>query len=110
MTTGITRASFGKELRDYIIITIAMMSYAIGWGVFLLPNNITTGGVAGVSSILYWATGFPVQLSYFIINGLLLLVALRVLGWRFCVKTVYAVAVLTVKNSSSTAWCKLRIQ
>ena len=96
MTATINRASFGKELRDYIIITIAMMSYAIGWGVFLLPNNITTGGVAGVSSILYWATNIPVQVSYFIINGLLLVVALRVLGWKFCVKTVYAVAVLTV--------------
>ena len=52
MTARISKASFGKELRDYIIITIAMISYAIGWGIFLLPNNITTGGVAGVSSIL----------------------------------------------------------
>ena len=96
MTATITKGSFGKELRDYILITIAMLSYAIGWGVFLLPNNITTGGVAGVSSILYWATGIPVQLSYFVINGILLLIALRVLGWRFCVKTVYAVTVLTI--------------
>ena len=96
MTATINRASFGKELRDYVIIAIAMMSYAIGWGVFLLPNNITTGGVAGVSSILYWATGIPVQLSYFIINGALLAVALKVLGWKFCVKTVFAVVTLTV--------------
>ena len=96
MTGTINRASFGKELRDYVIIAIAMMSYAIGWGVFLLPNNITTGGVAGVSSILYWATGIPVQLSYSIINGALLAVALKVLGWKFCVKTVFAVVTLTV--------------
>ena len=96
MTKTITRSAVGKELRDYIMITIAMLSYAIGWGVFLLSNNITTGGVAGVTSILYWATGIPVQFSYFVINGALLLVALRILGWRFCVKTIYAVTVLTV--------------
>ena len=96
MTATITKASIGKELRDYTMITIAMLSYAIGWGVFLLPNSITTGGVAGVTSILYWATGIPVQLSYFVINGALLVVALRVLGWRFCVKTVYGVTMLTV--------------
>ena len=96
MTGTINRASFGKELRDYIIIAIAMMSYAIGWGVFLLPNNITTGGVAGVSSILYWATKIPVQVSYFVINGALLLVALKVLGLKFCLKTIFAVTVLTV--------------
>ena len=99
MTATITKASIGKELRDYTMITIAMVSYAIGWGIFLLPNNITTGGVAGVSSILFWATGIPVQVSYFVINGLLLAAALRVLGWRFCVKTVFAVTTLTVSIS-----------
>ena len=96
MTKANVRAGFGKELRDYIIIAIAMMSYAIGWGVFLLPNNITTGGVAGVSSILYWATKIPVQVSYFVINGALLLVALKVLGLKFCLKTIFAVTVPTV--------------
>ena len=96
MTKANVRAGFGKELRDYIIIAIAMMSYAIGWGVFLLPNNITTGGVAGVSSILYWATKIPVQVSYFVINGALLLVALKVLGLKFCLKHIFAVTVLTV--------------
>ena len=96
MNTTITKASVGKELRDYMMITIAMLSYAIGWGVFLLPNNITTGGMSGVASILYWATGIPVQLSYSTINGLLLLGALKILGWKFCVKTVYAVTVLTI--------------
>ena len=103
MTPIVTRASLAKELRDYVMITIAMLSYAIGWGIFLLPNNITTGGVAGVSSLLFWATGAPVQLSYSVINGVLLLVALHVLGWRFCVKTVYAVTVLTVSIGVVTA-------
>ena len=91
-----TKASIGREFRDYVMITIAMLSYCIGWTVFLLPNSITTGGVAGVTSILYWATGIPVQFSYFVINAILLLFALRILGWRFCEKTIYAVTVLTV--------------
>ena len=85
-----------KEVRDYIVIVIAMMSYAIGWGVFLLPNNITTGGVAGVSSILFWGTGVPAQIYYFVINSILLLIALKVLGLKFCIKTIFAVTVLTV--------------
>ena len=103
MNTTISKASVSKELRDYVMITIAMLSYAIGWGVFLLPNSITTGGMSGVSSILYWATGIPVQLSYSIINGALLLGALKVLGWKFCMKTVYAVAVLTASISIVTS-------
>ena len=94
-----TKKTLMSELRDYAMITIAMLSYCIGWTIFLLPNNISTGGVAGVSSILYWATGFPAQLSYFIINLVLLACALAILGWRFCVKTIYAVTVLTVSSS-----------
>lgn len=85
-----------KEVRDYLLLAIGMMSYCIGWTVFLLPNNITTGGIAGVSSLLFWGVNIPVNLSYFIINAILLLFALRILGWRFCVKTVFGVAILTV--------------
>ena len=98
-----TKAGVWAEVRDYLTIAVGMMSYCIGWGIFLLPNNITTGGVAGVSSILYWGTGIPVQHSYFVINAILLLVALRVLGWKFCMKTIYAVTVLTLGVAWVTA-------
>lgn len=100
----LSKAFILKEFRDYVLIFIAMMSYCIGWAVFLLPNDITTGGVAGVSSILYWATGLPVQYSYFFINALLLLIALRILGLKFCVKTIYAVLVLTTGISVATTY------
>lgn len=99
----ITKASVFAEIRDYLVIAIGMLSYCIGWGIFLLPNNITTGGVAGVSSILFWGTGIPVQTSYSVINGILLLIALRILGLRFCLRTIYAVAVLTFGVAFVTA-------
>ena len=89
------KKSIINELRDYLMITIAMISYCIGWNVFLLPNNITTGGVPGISSVVYWGTGIPVQVTYFVINAFLLIAALKILGWKFCVKTIYAVVVLT---------------
>lgn len=74
-----------------------MLSYCIGWSIFLLPNNITTGGVPGIASILEWSPlHIPAQTSYFVINAGLLLMAFKILGWKFCVKTVYAVVVLTV--------------
>ena len=58
-TVKMDRKSLYKEVRDYVMITIAMLSYCIGWTVFLLPNNITTGGVPGISSIIFWGTGLP---------------------------------------------------
>lgn len=100
---SISKALFLTELRDYVMIFIAMMSYCIGWTIFLLPNDITTGGVPGISSIIFWGMGIPVQWTYFVINAVLLVVALKILGWKFCVKTVYAVTVLTVATTLVTA-------
>ena len=88
-----------RQLRDYGIITIAMMLGVIGLNLFLLPNEITTGGIMGVASIVYWGTGIPVQNTFFVLNGVLLLVALKVLGWHFCAKTIYGVVVFTVVSA-----------
>lgn len=88
-----------RELRDYLMIAIGMVLYATGWTVFLLPNDITTGGVPGIASIVYFATGFPVQYTYFAINCFLLMLSIYILGWKFSIKTVYAVITLTLLTS-----------
>lgn len=100
--TSTVKRILNSEFFDYVMIAIGMIAYGMGWTLFLLSNDITTGGVAGVSSLLYWGMGVPVQVSYFAINALLLLGALKVLGFRFCLKTIYAVAVLTLLLSFFT--------
>ena len=100
---GVSKTTLWNEFKDYVTIFIAMMSYCIGWNIFLLPNSITTGGVPGISSVIFWGTGIPVQWTYFGINAILLLIALRVLGWKFCVKTIFAVVVLTVSTTYVSA-------
>lgn len=85
-----------REAKDYLMIALGMIMYGIGWTVFLLPNDLPSGAVPGIASIIYWATGFPVQYTYLIINFSLLAIALKILGWKFCVKTIWAVGVLTV--------------
>lgn len=90
-----TKAEVVSELKDYVIITFGLICYALGWVAFLLPYQITTGGTTGVGAIIYYATGFPMQWSYFIINGALMLMAIKVLGPRFSIKTTYAIFGLT---------------
>lgn len=84
-----------EEFKNYVEITVGLILYSIGWTVFLLPNDITTGGVPGIASIVYFATGLPVQFVYFPINFALLVCSIKILGWRFSVKTVYAVFAMT---------------
>ena len=91
--------SIYRTVRDYAIIAIAMIMGVIGLNLFLVPNEITMGGTMGVAEIVYWGTGIQTQYTYFAINAALLIAALKVLGWRFCVKTVYAVLVFTVASS-----------
>ena len=91
----LTRQGAMRELKDYLMIALGMVMYGIGWTVFLLPNDITTGGVPGIASIVYFAIGLPVQYVYFGINVLLLMLAIWQLGWKFSIKTVFAVFTLT---------------
>ena len=38
------KAEIMREVKDYIYITLGLISYALGWAAFLLPYQITTGG------------------------------------------------------------------
>ena len=84
-----------NELKDYIGITLALVLYAFGFTFFLMPYEIVTGGVAGIAAIVYYATSFNNSYTYFLINASLLVVALKILGVKFLMKTIYATLMLS---------------
>ncbi len=84
-----------NEAKDYIFMTLGIMLYAFAWTVFLLPYEIVTGGVTGLSAIIFYATGVPIEWSYLVINAAMLVVALKILGFNFLVKTIYAIITLS---------------
>ncbi len=90
-----TKSYILHEIKDYALIAVGVILYALGVTVFMLPYGLTTGGVAGISSIVYYVTGLEVQVTYIAINVCFLLVAIKVLGIRFCMKTIYAVFLMT---------------
>jgi uncharacterized membrane-anchored protein YitT (DUF2179 family) len=83
-----------NEVKDYLYITLGLVMYAIAFTVFLLPYQIVSGGVTGLSAIIYYATGFHLENTYIIINIALLIVALKILGFKFMMKTIYAIFAL----------------
>ena len=84
------------EVKAYVIITLGLLLYTLGWIVFLIPNNRVGGGVTGLSASLLYAFNIPVGASFFVINLILLLIALKVLGKGFGMKTVYAIIIASV--------------
>ncbi|HDP75505.1 MAG TPA: YitT family protein [Bacteroidales bacterium] len=82
-----------KTVRSYAIIVFGLLLYALSWTAFLIPHKITGGGVSGIGALIYYATGIPMGYTYFLINVGLILLAIRMLGANFGVKTIFGVTV-----------------
>jgi len=91
----INRAFVLQEIQDQSIIIVGLIIYAVGWTGFLLPNQITTGGVTGVAALVYFGTKFPVGVTYLGINAVLLLFSIKIFGFKFSFKTILSVLILT---------------
>jgi uncharacterized membrane-anchored protein YitT (DUF2179 family) len=83
-------------IRSHVIIAFGLLLYVLAWTAFLLPNQIVGGGVSGVAALIFFATKFPMGLTYLIINSVLVLGSIRILGLKFGLRTVFGVIVLTV--------------
>ena len=92
---AINKSMILDEVKDYFFISMGCAIYCVGFCLFMLPYEFTPGGMTGVSAIIYYATGFPTQYSYFIINAILLAIGLKILGFKFFTKTIYATANIT---------------
>ena len=92
---SIPKKSILLEAKEYFMIALGLVIYSFGWSFFLLPFKLVSGGTAGIGAIIQYSTGFPMQYTYFIINIILLMIAVKELGVRFCLKTIFAVFVLT---------------
>ena len=95
---SILKQNFWTYAKEYAILTLGLIIYTMGWTVFLMPNNLISGGVTGISSIIQYATGGTVKAGYcyFVINAVLLVAGFKVLGGRFGGKTIYGVAMVSL--------------
>lgn len=88
-------------VKDYLMILLGTILYGFGFNAFILSNEIVTGGLSGVCALIFFATGgaIPVSISYFVINVALLLAALKILGFKFLLKTIFGVFSLSASLS-----------
>lgn len=82
-------------LKDYFIITVGLVIYALSWTFFLVPAKITGGGISGLAAVVFYSTKIPIGLTFFAINVVLVAVAIKVLGASFGIKTIYSMSVLS---------------
>lgn len=94
--TGILKKTHLTVAKEYLLITLGVTMYALGWAVFLTPNHMIGGGVTGFASIIQYAFGINISITYFVLNILLLVVGTKILGTGFGFKTIYAIIMTSV--------------
>jgi uncharacterized membrane-anchored protein YitT (DUF2179 family) len=74
-----------------ISVIVGGIIFALGYAVFLIPHRIVPGGVSGIAMILRFLYNTPVGIVAIILNIPLFIIALRVLGISFGIKSVGAI-------------------
>lgn len=80
-----------RNIESYAINTLGLLLTALGWTAFLIPAQITAGGVSGAGALVFYATGVPIGLTYLGVNVVLVALAVKILGKSFGVRTVFGV-------------------
>ena len=85
-------------IKEYIMIILCTIPYAIAVNWILVPHTIVGGGLTGLCEIIYFATDtfIPIWLSSFVCNLALLIAAFFTVGWRYCVRTLWGVLWYTI--------------
>lgn len=91
-------------VHDLSFMSVGIIMYAIGFTLFQLPYHITPGATTGLAAIFFYLWGVPVTVTYFCINIVLLIVALRILGFKFMANTIYGILFMTFVLWAIPAW------
>lgn len=80
-------------LWDYFLMTIGTFVFVMAWTSFIQPNNLASGGLTGLTTILDYATKglLPMDFTYALLNVLLLIAGFLFLGKAFGFKTIYVI-------------------
>ena len=85
-----------KYALEYIYIIIGAFLMAVSTALFLLPNQLSTGGISGISTILYYSCNYPVGLTMLLINVPLFVIAMVKVNKRLFFKSILGTVLLSV--------------
>jgi uncharacterized membrane-anchored protein YitT (DUF2179 family) len=89
---------------EYVLLMFGSFLIAISFNLFLNPNQIASGGVAGISTIIQYMFGIEPALTQWLFNIPLFIVGAWLLGRRFGLKTAIASVVLPLFVLFTGGW------
>lgn len=90
--------------KDYIFVIIGAAIIAIGFNVFLLPNQVASGGVSGISTILKGVFGWEPGIVQYAFNIPLFIAGLIFLGAKFGIKSFVGTLTLPAVVLLTSSW------
>ena len=85
-----------EQLKELIMIILGCLIMALGTAFFLLPNQLSSGGFAGITTITYYLFNLPMGTVMILLNIPLFIIALIKLGKRFFVKAIIGTGMLSM--------------
>ncbi len=85
-----------RNIIDVIAIILGCTLMALGVVLFLLPNQLSSGGFSGITTVLYYLFGFKMGTTTLIMNVPLFIIAFFKFGKRFFVKALSGTIVFSI--------------
>ena len=80
---------------DMIYLTLGCAIMAIGTAVFLLPNQLSTGGFTGIATIFYYLFNFPMGTVILALNIPFFILAFFKIGKKLVIKSIIGTGLLS---------------
>jgi uncharacterized membrane-anchored protein YitT (DUF2179 family) len=88
--------SIGNLMLRSAFIVIGALIVSVALELFLVPNQITDGGITGISVMTSYLSGLPLGIFLFIINLPFLIVGYRMIGKTFAISTLLGISVMSL--------------
>lgn len=84
-----------KWTKEILYLTVGCIIMAIGTSLFLLPNQLSTGGFAGISTIIYYLFNLPLGVTMLCLNIPLFIMAYVKVGKETTIKGIIGTVLLS---------------
>lgn len=93
-----------ESIVEYVYVIVGAAIIAIGFNVFLLPNQVASGGVSGISTILHGLFGWNPGFVQYAFNIPLFIAGVLLLGKKFGIKSFVGTVTLPFIVLLTNSW------
>lgn len=86
------------NFKDYLLIILGLALSSFGFTAFILPHKVVMGGLTGIGTLVYFASdgNIPVAITQYACNLVLLSIALKIVGKKFVLRTVFGATIFSL--------------